>query len=208
MDVPLQPLSPPTHACPGVCPSYSGYRFLSIHTSYILSSPWAPTTTTHSPLEAPSPRIPLGVVRGEGSGELGRTRPTFAQRPGAASWASLEVVEAVGGAALPPACRRPQCQAWLCPAPPPFPHPAPSSPRPARPWGDRGPLPRPLAVPCPPGGVTPGRRPGLAGPLSRGRTKKVEEIPWRLLPALERPLLCPVVPCGAGEKCSRADGRY
>lgn len=84
------------------------------------------------------------------------------------------------------------------PHPPPFPPPRPQliPPRPAR--GGRGPLPRPLAVPSPPGGVIPGRRPGLAGPLSRGRTKKVEEIPWRLLPALERPLLCPVVHCGVG----------
>lgn len=56
----------------------------------------------------------------------------FAQRPGAASWASLEVVEAVGGAALPARLQAASVPGLALPCPPPFPHSAPSSPRPAR----------------------------------------------------------------------------
>lgn len=87
-----------------------------------------------------------------GSGELGRTEPTSAQRPGAASWASLEVVEAVGGAVLPgpPASG---LGARLGAAPPPAVPPTP-----------------PPAHPTPPG---PGRQ-GPPAPPSR-----CAQSPWR-----------------------------
>lgn len=108
----------------------------------------------------------------------------------------MEVMEAVGGAALPRlACRSPQCQAWrLLPSssvPPQLPpHPPSSAEREGGREGRRKALPGWAASPslCPvPLEVDSRKEAGLAGALSCSgdqqgtNTKKAEEVPWRLL---------------------------
>lgn len=133
----------------------------------------------------------------------GRGEPGWREYPrlplswqlGAASWACREVMEAVGGTALPRlACRSRQCQAWRrlpSPSVPPQlpPHPAQPSGEGGRAGGRLCLLGRPPPPPSArsPWRVTPGRRQAGLGLYLRGggrrgtNTKKAEEVPLRLL---------------------------
>lgn len=86
-------------------------------------------------LGGPLPLGPSGVVPRQW--RAGPDRAYVCPAARGTSWASLEVVEAVGGAALPARLQAASSARLGSALPPPFPHSAPSSPRPAPPWGGR-----------------------------------------------------------------------
>lgn len=153
------------------------------------------------PLEAPSPWVPLGVVPRQWRAGLDRAHVCPAAQgrllgfPGGGGGCGRSCpagppaggLSARLGSALPPAV--PPLRPQLAP------------PRLA--VGRQGPPAPPSRCAQSPwrGDSRKEARPGwafISGPHKEGRGD----------PLAERPLLCPVVPCGAGEKCSRADGRY